>query len=219
MYTKIDLSGLSNFHSRKLRHRSQFGRMQMPDRCLILLAICYLLGVFLGVRAIDYLSTDLKGGIVAIFSNFMEIRAEQTLQQTAVSSFLQNFVLIAILFLLGFCAISLPLIPCVVLFKGMGYGVTVSAMLEYGNNGISLLRLGLLIVPFAVVSALIVLAAAKQAVHLSIGCYRTLRDGKGERDMGIAEYCRVFFVLILCIAFSSAADALLYSLFAPGLFY
>ena len=218
MYSKIDLSNFNRLKGPRWKQRLRLMMAQLPDRWLIVLGICYLAGAFIGVRAIEQFAPDIREGIVSIFGNFMEIRAEQSLKETAVSSFMQNFYLIAILFLLGFCAISLPFIPLIVLFKGMGYGVTMSALLEYGAKGGNLLLLALLIVPFSIASACIVVVAAKQSARLSVFCFRALRDGRGDREMGVDQYCRTFFLLVLYVAFFAAADALIYSLLAPGIF-
>lgn len=209
MYSRVPISqaARTRYYKRNLSRRFE------ENRWLIFLGIAYLIGMVIGCEFISRTAIGYEDGIFAIFTNFIEVRSSQPIQDTVIFSFLSTFYLLVFLFLLGFCAISLPLIPMVPLFKGVGYGITIAAILqsEYRSQLTTIL---LLIVPYAAATACIVIVGAQYAIQLSRKCYHLFREEKADGQITVRAYCQSFVVLVVLTGLFSLMDAVLYSIIA-----
>ena len=153
MYTSVDLSAL---HEKKRFTEKTESHIFRPQGWLLLLAGCYLIGIFLGCRVLRLAPDELLHGMKAVFSEHLAIRTAQTLRQLVISSFWQAMIPLLMLFLLGFCALALPVFPIMMGFEGMGYGVLISAALETAaETGSPGFRATLVFAPFLLCCALL----------------------------------------------------------------
>lgn len=212
MYTSVDLSALRG--KKPFTGRSG-GQAHLPDRWTILLGISYLLGILLGTKAMELAPENLQSGMLTIFSEHLAARTSQTLQQAVLSAFWQAAVPLTLLFLLGFCALALPLFPAVLLFEGMGYGVSVSAMLEYTTqNGISVFMGILFLAPFILCCALIWVRFGAEAMKLSLQCWKILCAGNTGEPLALSQYCRKCFCSLGAAVLLAAANGVWVQLLA-----
>ena len=205
MYSKLDSIG----SARARYYRRSIARTIKVDKWYFFFSLCYFSGVFLGAEGVRWIAQPVRESISYLCTGFLEARTAQTLQQTALSSFGSAFWLVALLFLLGFCAISMPLIPMAVLFKGLGYGATMSALLQSGE--FSTMAVCLLIIPFAVASGAVLICAARYSMELSLCCFSVFRGERPAKEPEIGQYCRTFLGLTLLTALAAVADAFWYS--------
>ncbi|MBS5634534.1 MAG: hypothetical protein KHW56_07905 [Clostridiales bacterium] len=179
------------------------------------MGISYLLGILLGTKAMELAPENLQSGMLTIFSEHLAARTSQTLQQAVLSAFWQAAVPLTLLFLLGFCALALPLFPAVLLFEGMGYGVSVSAMLEYTTqNGISAFMGMLFLAPFILCCALIWVRFGAEAMKLSLQCWKILCAGNTGEPLALSQYCRKFFCSLGAAVLLAAANGVWVQLLA-----
>ena len=212
MYTSIDLSALRE--KKKLAGRPK-GTFQLPDRWTMLMGLVYLTGALIGTKAMALAPEELRSGMMTIFSEQLAARSAQTLQQTVFSALLQSAVPLIILFLMGFCALAAPFIPAVLLFEGMGYGVSVSAMLGYAAQQEASIWSGLLLlVPFALGCALIWISFSATALKMSMKCWKILCAGNTEEALALGQYGRRLFTSLGTAVLLSAANGVWVQLLA-----
>lgn len=137
---------------------------------------------------------------------FFRNRAGCTFIETLVNSFSGPFLLILACLLLGFGAVSMPAELLVPLFHGLGIGVMLADMnADYGLKGM-LVSL-VVILPFAVISAFIVIIAARESFSMSYLSARRLL-GSDKSDSGaIKLYLTKFLVLFAALGALSLADS------------
>lgn len=212
MYTSIDLSAL---REKKGLPRGPAGSFRLPDRWTIFMGVVYLAGILIGTKAMSLAPEELRNGMLTIFSEQLTARSAQTLQQTVFSGLLQSAVPLVLLFLMGFCALAAPFIPAVLLFEGMGYGVSVAAMLEYtAQQNVSVWLGLLLLVPFALGCALIWISFSADALKISLQCWRILCAGNTEEPLILGQYSRRFFWSLGMAVLLSAANGVWVQLLA-----
>lgn len=137
---------------------------------------------------------------------FFRNRAGCTFIETLVNSFSGPFLLILACLLLGFGAVSMPAELLVPLFHGLGIGVMLADMnADYGLKGM-LVSL-VVILPFAVISAFIVIIAARESFSMSYLSARRLL-GLDKSDSGAVKlYLTKFLVLFAALGVLSLTDS------------
>ena len=183
------------------------------DRLLTLLAGLYFLGVVLGSILYCTLDRERAGIFDDIMGNFISGRLNNAFWETLVNSFSGGFILLVICFGMGFCVISQPAEFFVPLFRGLGVGTSIAGMYSiYGAAGAG--ASALLIVPGAVLSAFVLIMAAREAVRFSSALYG-MTFGKGGRERpDVKLYFTKFVILCAALAFSAFAESLLTFVFA-----
>ena len=190
MYTSVDLSAL---HEKKRFTEKTESHIFRPQGWLLLLAGCYLIGIFLGCRVLRLAPDELLHGMKAVFSEHLAIRTAQTLRQLVISSFWQAMIPLLMLFLLGFCALALPVFPIMMGFEGMGYGALISAALETAaETGSPGFRATLVFAPFLLCCALLWIGFGTIAVKQSLLCWKVLYGGNTSQLPELGLYCRKF---------------------------
>lgn len=144
---------------------------------------------------------------------FFRNRSGCTFIETLVNSFSGPFLLMLACLLLGFGAVSMPAELLVPFFHGLGTGVMLADMnASYGLKGT--LVSAVFILPFAVVSAFIVLIAARESFSMSFLAARRLL-GLDKSDAGMVKlYLTKFLVLFAALGAVSLADSLVTYFFA-----
>ena len=144
---------------------------------------------------------------------FFRNRSGCTFIETLVNSFSGPFLLVLACLLLGFGAVSMPAELLVPFFHGLGIGVMLADMnAAYGLKGT--LVSAVFILPFAVLSAFVVLIAARESFSMSFLSARRLL-GLDKSDAGAVKlYLAKFLVLFAALGVLSLADSLVTYFFA-----
>lgn len=168
-----------------------------------------LIGVLLGAVTYCCSGGEFLHKIGLVQSDFIKSRSVMDYGQIMVNSLSGTSVFIAAVFLCGLCPLGQPAELAVLLFRGMGLGLTLSQLYgAYGKAGI-LHTMGL-ILPGAAISTLAMVIAVREAVALSnIYLRMSLSD---RQETGLMEpvklYAAKFMVLEAALAVSAGADCL-----------
>ncbi len=178
-----------------------------------LLMACFCAGELAGAMA--YCASGASGSSVLgqIAEIFFRNKLGCTFIQTVVNSFSGVFLLVLICMLLGFGAIFQPFEAAVPFFHGLGIGVMLAEMnAVYGVNGFIVSVL--MIIPYAVASAITVIAAAREAVFMSFSVGKSIFRMEQRSEVDFKLYFTKFLVLFGIAAFLSLADSVITYFFA-----
>lgn len=218
----------------RARGSGDFGRFLYRNRLLILLLALLLLGELIGAMLMRGTAAQTSGTLSFLTQGFIKARSEQTLLATFSSSFFGSALLIMLAFLFGFCAIAQPVILFIPLFRGLGLGISMAYL--YGAYGLrGMLACLVLILPNAVLSALVILVACRESLRLSAlflsyaGGQRSnptplQNDGempgagaKGTMQGAIKLYLLKFTLLLIAAVLAALIDAM-FTFFFAGMF-
>lgn len=144
---------------------------------------------------------------------FFRNRAGCTFIETLVNSFSGPFLLMLACLLLGFGAVSMPAELLVPFFHGLGIGVMLADMnAVYGLRGT--LISAVFILPFAAVSALAVIIAARESFSMSLLAAKRLLGLDKSDESAVKLYLARFLVLFAVLAVLSLTDSLVTYFFA-----
>lgn len=144
---------------------------------------------------------------------FFRNRLGCTFIQTVVNSFSGAFLLMLLCLLLGFGAVFQPVEAAVPFFHGMGIGVVLTEMnVTYGFKG--MLVSALMILPYAAASAVMVIAAAREAVLMSCCVGKRIFGRITNEETDVRLYLTKFLALFGMTAALSVADGILTYFFA-----
>lgn len=178
-----------------------------------LLMVCFCAGELTGAAAYCSCGSEGFGALEKIAELFFRNRLGCTFIQTVINSFSGAFLLMLICLILGFGAVFQPAEAAVPFFHGMGIGVVLAEMnVTYGFRG--LLVSALMILPYAVASAVMVIAAAREAVLMSCCVGRRVFGGITNEDADVRLYLTKFLALFGVTAAFSAADSVITYFFA-----
>ncbi len=184
------------------------------ESSILMLMILFLAGVFAGT--VLYCNFDITGQdkLLGIAGSFIDTRLEQTFIQTLVNSFSGAFMLLLGCFILGFCAISQPIEVLIPVFRGLGLGVSLAGMYsQFGLGGFCVSLV--LIVPQGIVSAIVIMFAAREAVRMSNSIGMVVFSGRHEFEaIDNRLYFTKFVILSAVLVASSIIDSLLTFVFA-----
>ncbi|MDR1928147.1 MAG: stage II sporulation protein M [Oscillospiraceae bacterium] len=176
----------------------------------------FALGLFLGARTAGGADHAWQTQLVTLLRQQSQLRDGRSLLGNVAAYLNHDILFLLAAYLLGLCAAGLPLLLLLPLLRGLGLGV-VSGWL-YFSEGLRGLGYSILVqYPAAVISMLILLAAAKEGMLMAGDMLLTV-TGKQERvESGIRMYSLRFLVLaVLCVP-AALLDALCFSAFS-GLF-
>lgn len=144
---------------------------------------------------------------------FFRNRTGCTFIETLVNSFSGPFLLVLVCLLLGLGVASMPAELFVPFFHGLGIGAMLADInAVYGIKGT--LLSAVFVLPFAVMSAFVVMAAARESFSMSCLLLKImLGSDKSDREC-VKLYLTKFLVLFAVLAVLSFADSLVTYFFA-----
>jgi hypothetical protein len=178
----------------------------------------FVFGVACGAGVVTWLKTDAADELMVILGGFARMRQAQELSSTFLSALGLNLALLVVLFLCGFCAISLPVILVLPWFKGLGFGLSASALLA--SRGMSAMGyLGVLIMPNMIWSTMVLLLGCRDAMRLSRVIWCSIQPGqaRGSNEVYSGSYCARFVMYAMMMAAGAALEAYLFLLFGARL--
>lgn len=121
--------------------------------------------------------------------------------------FLSNLGLLVVLFLLGFCAISQPVILLLPLIKGLGFGLVSAGNADTYSPYSAFFWLCFL--PGAFLQASLVILAAKESLSLSGSVFVAVFGGRSQPGrVPVSGYLYKYLLLLLLAALFSLIDTL-----------
>lgn len=138
--------------------------IKIKSKLIFSLMILLLAGVLLGGMVSPYIK---ESDISFLANSFLQSRQNEEFFSIFKASLFGTLALVGAIFLLGFSAISSPLLFIAPLFKGLGLGVSIGFLyLSESFNG--LLKALLFIVPSGVFSSVIIVLSTNAAIRFSI---------------------------------------------------
>ncbi|NMP38161.1 MAG: hypothetical protein GX051_08630 [Clostridiales bacterium] len=175
---------------------------------LLVLASLFIAGMVFGAAAAKTSGSELIQKLTLTFINYTKLRITQGMFANFCNSFISVIVYLIAVFISGLCAVGLPFIGAVPLFRGLGLGL----MCGYLYRAYELTGIGyclLTIYPGAVLSVAALIYACNEGAIMSVDAFSSI-SGKKERtaESTIKLYCTRFAVLFAVTILSAAVDAL-----------
>ncbi len=168
-----------------------------------------LIGALLGTVSYCVSGESFIESLGSFQKSFIERRSGMEVSRVLVSSLASSSLLLAAEFLLGMCAVGQPFELAVPVFRGMGLGLTLAQLYAAYGSGKMLFSMGL-ILPSGIITALVLIAGARESLALSCVYFKlTLSD---RQEKGLAEsfklYAAKFMVLEAALALAAAVDCI-----------
>lgn len=176
--------------------------------CLMLLGIFIAVGIAIGSILEVQNYEAVKSPWIHQF--FSPIKCGRTPLEMFVNFFLSSGIFIGIAFFIGLFAFGQPIGIAMLIFRGIGIGVSVAGMYEvYGADAFSAIML--LILPKAAISVIIDLLAVRELIRTSNILLGFIVTGEYHDDKrrSFRLYCIKFIVLIIISLITSALDTAL----------
>ena len=158
-------------------------------------------------------------GLTAFNHGFIRNGERLGLADIFMRSFASTGCLMLILMLAGFGSVTQPLELATLLYRGLALGISVSFMYSaYGAKG--LLAVLLMVLPHAVITSVILAAAAREALRLS-NCEAAFLFGRADAEnskQDVRLYLLRFLVLYIILMLSVFVDCLLSIAFTNPIF-
>ncbi|MBC8545581.1 stage II sporulation protein M [Clostridiaceae bacterium NSJ-31] len=185
-------------------------------RQIFLYAVLFLAGILTGALFLKSADTQTLQSLSTLIGHFAVRRGEQNILTTFVSSFTSTALMLAILFVCGFCAVAQPVIVLLPFFRGLGFGYQAGYL--YAQNGfLGVGYVALVLLPNMLLSTLILIYGCGEAFSMSTAYYRSTKQEGGSHLIQPKAYCVKFMLLLFLSLASALIDALCNALFS-GLF-
>lgn len=173
-----------------------------------------LLGVLLGTLSYCLTGEDFTKSLGLLGSSFISTRFSEDHAALLIKSMAGTSLSLIIVMLLGFCALGQPFQIAMLVFRGMGVGLTLSQLYLSFGRGHLLYSVGLML-PGAAISSAALCFAVREALALSnIYLRLTLSDRQVCGLLDTAKlYAAKFFLLEAVLAFAAGIDVLCNYLF------
>lgn len=181
---------------------------------VVLLGLLFLAGVAAGSQIYPLCDGEQQQFLNSLF----HLQQDSTLMESFHSNFLSESAQLGLLFLCGFCAIGQPVAAFLLLFRGLGLGMTGACLAQQGREAFGYYALVLL--PQTLLFLLLQIAATREAIAFSMGFLRQLLGMSGMR--GLTVTARVYllrFLLLFFLCILAAFGGALLSLFLSRLLH
>ena len=174
----------------------------------LLLGAFFLLGALLGTQVYRFCGEEERQLLEALLS----IAPNSTFAEVFHRQILCEGALLLLLFLSGFCALGQSAAAFLLLFRGLGLGISGVCLAQQGRESFQLYLLILL--PQTLIFFLLQLAASKEAAAFSMNFLRQLLGLSGMKGLSITPKIYILrFVLLFLLSFFAAFAVTLLSLF------
>lgn len=184
----------------------------------MLVALLFIIGIFLGVLFINNVQEAQKTEITAYFNSFIEkIKNTEDLNQIELlkTSVGQNIVLAIVLWFFGTTVIGIPVVFGLVLYRGfcLGYTIAVCITIMGLQQGIVLVLILLLLQNILFIPAILGLAVSGFKLYKSIVKDRNKENIKIE----VVRHTIFSFIMLLILIVSSVVEIFLSTNILKGL--
>ena len=176
--------------------------------------IFFAVGLILGAIIIKNNNSFVIDTFMDMFKTYISVKKEQSIGLNFINSLTVNLAFILFSFILGLCAVGLPLISVLPLIKGIGIGM-LSGFL-YSNFALSGLGYCVLIIyPGLIPATFALMLSCSTGISSSYNMLFSLSSSKSSKgELSLKFYCLKFLVIALITVFSSAIDAIVVRLFS-----
>jgi hypothetical protein len=166
---------------------------------LNLLYLLLIAGIVVGV-----LSSESLNGLDFLTKAYMSGRSGSSLARIFFNSFSVSFLMLMLIFILGFCAAGLPLMLFLIFFQGFGFGLSAGYIYSM-MAGKGLLYSLALVIPGAFAAFLAYIYACESGAKLSGMFFSVIFSPSKQEE--IRPECRVYmsrFVIYILVIFGKA---------------
>ncbi len=169
----------------------------------------FLTGVLAGTLLISHATEETLRALQTVIGGYVGQRQIQSFSNIALSTFLSLFSSLLVLFFCGLCTVAQPVVFLALLFKGLGYGFSLGMLYaQYGSAAVPYAFL--LLMPTIYFGALLLIAAGKVSLKMSIHLFRsTLPNGEKTELNRMQRYCIKFILFVAICGMIALVDALL----------
>lgn len=176
------------------------------------MGLLFLAGVLGGTLLLKSADGETVELLMRLVGGFVEKRQTQTFPEVFAASATSSLLFVGGLFLCGFCAVGQPAEILAPLFRGLGFGFSVSSL--YAGYGASAAGyVGLFLLPNMLISTVVILFCCRESLRMSGSLFSALRGGEGYK-MPLRLYLARYIVAAgICLS-SALLEAFTYSSFA-----
>ena len=168
------------------------------------------MGILVGAVAVGTFSSTDDSIINTICSTYFEKREMQSIFACFIGTFSSSLVTLALVYLLGLCAIGTPFLYFTLVFDSIGKGIVFGYLyLQYGFIGI--LKSVFFLLPQNALMCLIVISAVKFSVKMSKQIYflTAYSSTKTDYNLSFKKYNQKYLFYVLCLGLICVFDALM----------
>ncbi len=179
----------------------------------VLLGLSLTAGMVFGAVCAGNADKSLIEGLDFLFTSDFQSRCDQTVLSAFIASFTANFIFFTGNLLLGLSVWGSVGVPFLIAFKGFGMGITGGYLYRcYTFTGVGFFLLVMLL--GCVASTLALIFQGKAAMSFSNSLFAKVRGTAPNADESFYKYIINNSFMLIALAISSMADAVLNSLFA-----
>ena len=144
-----------------------------------------------------------------IVGGFIHSRQNQTVFQTLFNSLASSVPLLVCTYIFGLCAVGMPMVPLVALFRGLGLGVSMGYLYSAHSLG-GIMYCLLIIIPPAIISTLVIIFSGREALRFSYLLFGLLFKKGGSSPNSAPDFRKYslrFCVFLLFLVAAAIADA------------
>lgn len=189
--------------------RSKFANTVLKNNVVIILAICFVIGIIIGVMVIGNNDTLLNIA-KSDFESYLTIRRNGSFGNIFLSSFLNVLPYALLIFLCGTSIVGIALTPLSVMYRGFCYGLTAA----YLYNAMSLQGIAfnsLIIIPTTLITVFGYLTCGREAFNFSINLAKiSMPNGQAVSIYNdFRLYCKRSLIYFVFYIASALLDAIM----------
>lgn len=168
---------------------------------IVALGLIFLLGAAAGSAMLKLCSED----TILLLEKLINLPAEESFSQRFWSGFLTEGIQLLFLFVCGFCAIGQPVVLFLILYRGLGLGITGGFLAQQGRE--AFIYYALILMPQSLLFLTLQLIASKEALAFGVGLFRQLQGGRNTSQTPRVYILR-FLILLLMTALAAGFTAI-----------
>ncbi len=185
--------------------RYKIAAIPLSTKLFYLLVLIFIAGVVFGVL------TSENEFATSIADGYSSVQGDEFAADNFFRTISADAVFLLAVFLLGFSAVSLPVLILVPFFKGLGVGAATVALLNVDPSFMGIVRCFIGFSLTTAVSSYIVVMAVVSSLLLSLGFFSHLSGRCDVFDLSHEgkKYCLKFLLFAVIIVINAVADTLL----------
>ncbi len=167
-------------------------------------------GVLLGAAAAGVFSGDENSFVNSVWQAYFSKRETASIFSCFIGTFSSSFLILALSYLLGLCAMGTPFLYLTLIFDSVGKGLVFGFLyLKYGFWGV--LKAFIFLLPQNVLMCVLFVYVVNFSVKMSKQIYSLLSDDKVTVDyhLNFKKYNQKYLFFGFCLVLISAFDALM----------
>jgi len=183
---------------------------------MVTLVSIFLSGMIIGAIAAKHTDNEINARLVTMFSDFTMLRNTQSIFQTFVNSFTVFFIYLAIVFSFGLCAVGIPIISVIPLFRGIGLGMIAGYLYStYSFSGAGYCMV--ILFPSAIISTAALLFGCNESLVMSYEIFNIM-SGKIPNQYGniFKRYSLRYGILLAIMTVAAIIDTVMTVSFADN---